>query len=141
MQVATACEGGAVGGDSDHGQPLGAKEFHLGRQDAAALAELLGAQLVGAGRGTGDDVRDAEPVRRQLVLLVGGQEARGEAREVEDRPEAVARAGEVVARRGGEEARVDAAEEDAKTARDDGREDAVAGGGQLFGGQRIDPGE
>ncbi|GAA0296390.1 hypothetical protein GCM10009540_14420 [Streptomyces turgidiscabies] len=62
---------------------------------------------------------------------------------MQDGPEAVARAGEVMARRRRHQTRVDAAEQDMEAVRDDVGYETVAGGLQ-FGlgeaGQRIAPG-
>ncbi|GHI09387.1 hypothetical protein Scel_77080 [Streptomyces cellostaticus] len=62
---------------------------------------------------------------------------------MQHRPEAVAGAGEVMARGGRHQARVDAAEQHLETVRDHVRDEAVAGGLQFRlgeAGQRIAPG-
>src|SRR6185369_5788701 len=70
----------------------------------------------------GGHVGDAEPERRQQPVLVRRQPPRREAGAVQGGPEAVARAGEVVAALGRQQRRVDAAEQDAQTGAEDVRQ-------------------
>jgi hypothetical protein len=79
----------------------------LGTGPQLVVGELGG----GTGRAV-DEVRHADAVGEQLLVLVGAQPPRGEPRGVQRRPEPVARPGEVVARLGGPQRRVDADEED-----------------------------
>src|SRR4249919_1936316 len=88
-------------------------------QYGSALDELLGAELVRAGGGARDDVGDAEPKAEQLLLLIGPEDAPGEAGAVQGRPEAVAGPGEVVPGGGGVQAGVDAREHHTQAGRDD----------------------
>ena len=81
------------------------------REPGAAGLELGAGQLRGLGGGPGDQVRDAQPVAGQQILLTGSQPPGGEARSVQRGPEPVAGPGEVMAGRGGVQARVDAAEQ------------------------------
>src|SRR3984885_1040533 len=72
-----------VGGDADDRQPPRAEALGLLQQLAAALAQFIIGELVGARGGPGDDVGDAESQAEQLLLLVGPQLARGESGPVE----------------------------------------------------------
>ncbi|GHE35897.1 hypothetical protein GCM10017771_53900 [Streptomyces capitiformicae] len=77
------------------------------------------------------------------MLLGRLQQAGREAGQMEDGPEAVARAGEVVTGGRRHQPRVDAAEKDPEAVRDDIRHQPVAGGLQFGLGearQRIAPG-
>src|SRR5215475_559997 len=114
-----AAERRAVRGDPNDREPAGLEPGDLRAQDAGARQELLGTKLVRSGSGTGDDVGDAEPEAKQLLLLIRPEQALGEAGAVQGRPEAVPRPGEVVAGGGGVQARVDAGEYDAQAGRDD----------------------
>jgi hypothetical protein len=136
-------EGGPVRGHAHHGEPARRQPLHPGGEQPPALPVLVRAQLVGPGGRPRHHIRDAEPVREQLALLRRLQQPGREAGQVQDRPEAVAGAGEVVARRGRHEAGVDAAEQHLEAVRDDVRHEPVAGGLQFGLGeprQRIAPG-
>src|SRR5215813_1941980 len=108
-----------VGGDPHDREPAWLQSRDLLVQYVGTLDELLGAELVRAGGGAGDDVGDAEPEPEQLLLLVGPEEAVGEAGAVQGGPEAVPGPGEVAPGGGGVEAGVDAREDHAQAGRDD----------------------
>ena len=94
---AGAAEGSAVGGDAGHGEDAGAAVGDQGGEALASGTEFGRVELGGLGGGAGDQVGDAQPVAGQQVLLGRGQEARGEAGQVQGGPEPVARPGEVPA--------------------------------------------
>jgi hypothetical protein len=85
---------------------------------AGAGPELGVAQLVGAGRGTRDQVGAAQAPFQQQGVLEGRKEAFGQLCLKESAPEPVAGTGEVVSDGRRIEARVDAGEEDEKPGRD-----------------------
>ena len=96
------------------------------RSRSPAGHQLLVGELVGPRGRPRHDVGDPEPERRQLALLRGEQQPRGEAASpCERRPEAVARAREVVPGRRRHQPGVDAAEEHPQR--------RVAGAGQHVG--------
>src|SRR5207249_10982032 len=90
-----AAERRPVRGDPDDREAPRPQPGDLCCQDAGAREELLGTKLVRAGGGARDDVGDAEPEAEQLLLLIGPEDALGEAGVVQGRPEAVAGPGEV----------------------------------------------
>src|SRR5215470_1403873 len=114
-----AAERRPVGGHPDDREPAWLQSGDLFVQYVRALDEFLGAELLRAGGGARDDVGDAEPEAEQLLLLVGPEDALGEAGAVQGRPEAVPGPGEVVPGGGGVEARVDASEHDPQAGRYD----------------------
>lgn len=93
--------------------------------------QLSGVQLIGPSRGAGDDVRDAQAVGQQQVLVCWRKLARREPGLVQGWPEPVTRAGEVVADSGRVQARVDPGEQHAQARRDQVRNGPVAGGRQV----------
>src|SRR5439155_13683120 len=114
-----AAERRPVGGDPDDREPPRLEPGDLRVQDAGARQEFLGPELVGAGGRARDDVGDAESEAEQPLLLIGPEDALGEAGAVQGGPEAVPGPGEVVPGGGGVQARVDARERDARAGRDD----------------------
>ena len=114
-----ASEGDAVGADADDGDGARPVAADLALEPRPAGADFVGGELVrGRGR-AGDEVGDADAAGEQLGTLARMQLDRREAGGGERRPEAVAGAGEVPARRRRVEARVDAAEEDVEIRSDD----------------------
>src|SRR5436190_270752 len=100
-------------------EPAWLKPRDLFVQYVSALDELLRAQFVRAGGGARDDVGDAEPEAEQLFLLVGPEDAAGEAGAVQSGPEAVPGPREMVSGGGGVQAGVDAREHHPQAGRDD----------------------
>jgi len=84
------------------------------RQALAARADLLRRQLGGRGGRARHHVRDPDPALQQQALLRRVQHAVGEPTGVERLPEAVAGAGEVVARPRRPQPRVDARDQQAQ---------------------------
>jgi len=64
-------ERGAVGGHPDDGQPPRPQPGHLGSQQLAASHKLGSAELVSAGGRASHDIRNAQTVSEQLLLLAG----------------------------------------------------------------------
>jgi hypothetical protein len=94
--------------------------------DGRREGERAGAQLVGRqlrrlpGRAVGE-VRRPDPVGEQLLVLVRREPTGGEAREVQDGPEAVAGPREVASGGGGGQRGVDPDEEDPQAGREEVR--------------------
>jgi hypothetical protein len=114
-----APERGAVRRQAEDGDQPRAQPPDGRLELARAGAQLGRVELGRRPRRAVRDVRDADPVREQLGVLLGAQPARGEAGGVQRRPEAVARPCEVVADLRGAQRRVDADEEDAQARPDD----------------------
>jgi hypothetical protein len=91
----------------------------------ACACEVRSSQVAGAGRRPLRSVRQPDPEREQLVLVPRVEEARREARRVQQSPEVVPRIGEVRARLGAHAPGVDAAEHDAQASREDVGERAL----------------
>src|SRR5262249_18268870 len=85
-RVAAAERRGARGAPRRR-EPPGRARGDLRLQGAGARQELLGTELVRPGGGTSDDVGDAEPEAEQPLLLIRPEDALGEARAVQGRPE------------------------------------------------------
>src|SRR5881394_2630628 len=82
----------------------------LGGKAAPARDELRRRELVRARRGARDEIGEPAALAQQDILLPWPQPAWRESGRVQRRPEAVARASEMIARCRGVQARIDAAE-------------------------------
>jgi hypothetical protein len=104
-------------GDAQHRHDLWPHPAHDFAQALAALAQLVGGQLVGAGRCDRNEVGDAHALGEQFRLRVRRHAARRvdhgrrDPGAVQGRPEPVAAAGEVRIHRRRPQARVDADEQ------------------------------
>ena len=128
-------ERGPVDGHAEHGEPLRAQPGHLLLQRQGTLAQLGRGQLGGPGRGPGGHVGDPEPQGQELVLLVRPELARGEPGPVQGRPEAVTRAGEMMAGRRRVQTGVNAREHDAQAPGEDIGDRGVPGRLQIGRGR------
>jgi hypothetical protein len=90
----------------------------LGGEPPAAADEFMRLELLGRRSGAVHEIADAVARREELALLGGMQLPARKAGSVQDRPEAVAGAREVVAGGGRIEAGIDAHEQDAQAGRD-----------------------
>ncbi len=125
----------AVGPDADKGDDGRAPAFNFHFEALGTGSKLVVGELIGAGGGTVDDVRDAEFELEKESSFKGREETRREAAAVKGGPETVARAAEVAADRGRVEARVDTREEDDELFGDQVRDALVVCGEELgFGG-------
>jgi hypothetical protein len=109
----------AIGPHADESDRAGPEAADLGGKLLSTGDELGVGELIGRRGGAIDQVGEAIAQAEQLRVLGGMKQARRESRRVQRRPEAVAGAREVKARRGGIEAWVDAAEQDLQAGRDD----------------------
>lgn len=109
----------AVGANAEEGDDPGAIAPDLGRETLASCGELGRGDFFGHGGRAVDEIGDAVAVAQQFALLGRMQQAGAEARAVQRRPEAVARAGEVMASESRIETWIDTDEERAQAGGDD----------------------
>lgn len=95
---------------------------HLGGELTGARDELFPAQFIGSGSGALDDVREAAAPVEEFPFFEGGEDAVGEACRVEGSPEAVSRAGKMMAYGSRVETRVYPAEQDLQIMSDEVRD-------------------
>lgn len=106
----------------------GAVAPDLPPQGRGPSLQLLGGELRCRGRRPRHHIGDPQPKAQQLLLLEGRELPRGEPGSMKSRPEAIARASEVVPGGARIEARIDAAEDDIEP-RSDQIPDPLAVGG------------
>ena len=117
----------AKGADAEERHRFRPQAAHLGSEAPSTGDELLRRNLVRRGGGAIDEIGDAITGLQEQALLRRVQKARRKAGGVQRRPEAVARAREVMAGGGRVQARVDADEQHPQVGRHH-IADAFAGG-------------
>ena len=104
----------AIDGDPDEGDDVRLQARDHAREAGAARFEFVGRELGGRAGRARADVGEREATRRQAYVVFVRERLRHELRGVEQSPERIPRAGEVMADFGRAQRRIDADEEDAR---------------------------